>query len=331
MPTKYSLLLCIALSVVFLDQYTKHLAVQYLTEPENPCKKELVSCEERCRKADPSAVASAIACQKVCATHERRCHLAFQETAIAAWKTRRDDLKRSLWCRHVQSPESSLPECVVVNGFFHFHYRTNRGAAWGMFSSYPESFRRPFFMTITVLALLFMTYLFVFLIHREHKLMIIALSSILGGALGNFVDRVRLGYVVDFIFWFFPYGKNQTYPWPTFNIADAAISIGVSLIFYELLFHRERVTSTADSPGSLPSAFGTPPAAPSALEASPSSGFVASSDSSTSTPAKASEEANVLAERAEGSLEGLAPREPEEPTSSSLSPLSPPPSNAAQS
>lgn len=245
MPTKYSILLAVALSVIFLDQYTKYLASHYLSKPESPCKKERDACEERCRKAKAPLVASVVACQKECSVKEGLCTLAYKGQAIPAWNARLEDLKRSSWCRRVDHLWGN-PECIVVSGFFHYRYQTNRGAAWGMFSTYPDSFRRPFFMTITAFALLFIFYLFVFLISSEHKLMVAALSSILGGALGNFLDRVRLDYVVDFIYWYFPYGGGKIYPWPTFNVADAAISVGVSLILVELLFHREEHASEED-------------------------------------------------------------------------------------
>jgi hypothetical protein len=87
---------------------------------------------------------------------------------------------------------------------------------------------------ITMVAILFIFYLFIFRLESEHMLMIIALALILGGALGNFIDRLRLDYVIDFIEWFWRSRSNMT--WPTFNIADAAISIGVGLIGIELLF-----------------------------------------------------------------------------------------------
>ena len=54
---------------------------------------------------------------------------------------------------------------------------------------------------------------------------------ILGGAIGNFVDRLRLGYVIDFIDWHW----YDAYTWPTFNIADSGISVGVVLMFFEML------------------------------------------------------------------------------------------------
>ena len=73
--------------------------------------------------------------------------------------------------------------------------------------------------------------------------MIFALSFILGGAIGNFIDRMTLGFVVDFLEFFY---KNRQYSWPTFNIADVAISIGVVLISVELLlFSKDPLEDTS--------------------------------------------------------------------------------------
>jgi signal peptidase II len=118
----------------------------------------------------------------------------------------------------------------IVPNFFNLTYVRNTGAAFGLLSRAPESFRIPFFIIIPLIALTV-----IILIFKKTKetelLMITSLSLILGGAIGNFIDRVRFGYVVDFadLHWF------NKYHWPAFNIADTAIVIGVALlIFYTL-------------------------------------------------------------------------------------------------
>lgn len=118
----------------------------------------------------------------------------------------------------------------IVPNFFHLTYVRNTGAAFGLLSRAPESFRIPFFIIIPLVALTV-----IILIFKKTKetelLMITSLSLILGGAIGNFIDRVRFGYVVDFVdlHWF------NKYHWPAFNIADTTIVIGVALlIFYTL-------------------------------------------------------------------------------------------------
>jgi len=118
----------------------------------------------------------------------------------------------------------------IIPNFANLTYVRNTGAAFGLLSRAPESFRIPFFIIIPLIALTV-----IILIFKKTKetelLMITSLSLILGGAVGNFIDRVRFGYVVDFadFHWF------NKYHWPAFNIADTAIVIGVAfLIFYTL-------------------------------------------------------------------------------------------------
>ena len=114
----------------------------------------------------------------------------------------------------------------VVADFWHFRYVENPGAAFGFLSRSDSPWRTPFFFVVAVVAC------FVVLsLYRESKptqvTLRLALAMILGGAIGNFVDRLRLGYVIDFIDWHW----YDAYTWPTFNIADSGISVGVVLMF----------------------------------------------------------------------------------------------------
>ena len=119
----------------------------------------------------------------------------------------------------------------LVDGFFALSYVRNPGAAWGFLASADGSFRLPFFITVTSVAMVFMLYIFVRLEPGQWLLML-ALSSILGGALGNFIDRVRFNYVIDFILMH----VQMRWRWPTFNVADVAISVGVALMLGEMIF-----------------------------------------------------------------------------------------------
>ena len=74
------------------------------------------------------------------------------------------------------------------------------------------------------------------LIWKTHeRLLVIAFSLIAGGAVGNLIDRIRYGEVVDFIQWYV-----KSHYWPSFNVADSAISIGVALLAIDMLFRRSR-------------------------------------------------------------------------------------------
>jgi len=119
----------------------------------------------------------------------------------------------------------------VTESWFNFRIAGNKGAAWGLFRDLPEAWRVPFFVLIAAVAVVVIV-----LFYRSakgQKILSVGLTFILGGALGNLADRVRLGYVVDFIDWH--YGD---WHWPTFNVADIAISVGVGLLLVDMVIHR---------------------------------------------------------------------------------------------
>lgn len=111
----------------------------------------------------------------------------------------------------------------IISNFFHLTYVRNPGAAFGILSD--SSIRLPFFITISVLASLGILW-FIRRIPSEKHWQPLALGLILSGALGNLIDRIRLGEVIDFldVHWY-------NYHWPAFNVADSAICVGVTLLF----------------------------------------------------------------------------------------------------
>lgn len=135
---------------------------------------------------------------------------------------------------------------AVLPDYWHFRYVENPGAAWGMWGNLPERFRRPFFLGVSVLALGFITFMFTRLT-QARRFLRTALALVMGGALGNFADRLARGYVIDFIdlHWRDAPGMR----WPTFNVADVAISLGVGLILFESM--RARVIEDPE-PGAPP-------------------------------------------------------------------------------
>lgn len=138
-------------------------------------------------------------------------------------------LSRFLW---TQDPIRSDP-VVVWENFWSFSYAQNPGAAWSFLASAPASFRTPFFLVVSVAAMVFIVYYFVRTEPHQHLLRA-ALMLVFGGAVGNFLDRARLGYVIDFIHWHY-YDAS----WPTFNVADSAITVGVIIMMAEMLFSRQ--------------------------------------------------------------------------------------------
>lgn len=120
---------------------------------------------------------------------------------------------------------------TVINNFFHITYWENKGAAWGIFQN-----GRWYLITLTSIITLVLIFL---LIKSKNKVFSIALSLIIGGALGNLYDRVIRGSVTDFLDF-----KIFGYDFPIFNVADMSVVIGTFILTYYLLFvydEREKV------------------------------------------------------------------------------------------
>lgn len=113
------------------------------------------------------------------------------------------------------------PNFKVIPGFFNIHYVENTGAAFGILQD-----KRTLLTFVSVLAVGVLLFL-IFSARDEQKGMLAALALILAGTCGNLIDRVRLGYVIDFL----QFHLKQYY-WPSFNIADAAISVGVGILIF---------------------------------------------------------------------------------------------------
>lgn len=122
---------------------------------------------------------------------------------------------------------------TVSETWFRFRVVGNPGAAWGMFRAFPDWARVPFFAVITCAALWFMLH-FYKQARPDQLRYKLALTCIFGGAIGNLIDRLYIGYVIDFVEWF--YGDFR---WPNFNVADIAISVGVGLLALEILFEKK--------------------------------------------------------------------------------------------
>jgi len=108
----------------------------------------------------------------------------------------------------------------------------NRGGAWGLLQTTSENVRRPFFLLVSVAAIAFIMTLYRRLLPRQYALKW-GLPLVLGGALGNVLDRIRFGHVIDFIDAHLVY-KGIERHWPTFNVADIAICVGVGLMAIDM-------------------------------------------------------------------------------------------------
>lgn len=132
-----------------------------------------------------------------------------------------DQFSKSLAVAHLMDQTS----ITVIERFLSFTYVENVGMAFGLFKN-----QRLFFIISTSLIAIVVLY-FIFKMFRKYVFISVCLSMIFGGAIGNLIDRIRLGYVVDFIhFRFFP---------PVFNIADSAIVVGAIALSIAILFTKE--------------------------------------------------------------------------------------------
>ena len=131
------------------------------------------------------------------------------------------------WTKQLIDQHFALHESVpLIDNFLALTYVRNKGAAFGILAD--SAFRIPFFITVSLVALIGILWYYR-KIAEEQRLLQWALTLIFSGAIGNLIDRVRFGEVVDFVdaHWF-------QYHWPAFNVADSAISVGVTLILIDL-------------------------------------------------------------------------------------------------
>ena len=117
----------------------------------------------------------------------------------------------------------------IVDGFFALTYVRNTGAAFGIFAGSGTAFRVPLLLAVALLAL-FVLLWFVRTVPADRWPVIVACGGVLGGAIGNMIDRAAYGEVIDFLDAYI-----GTYHWPAFNVADMAISVGVVVLCLDAL------------------------------------------------------------------------------------------------
>jgi signal peptidase II len=152
----------------------------------------------------------------------------------------------------------------VIPDHVDFIFAQNPGGAWSFLRSLPDTLRRPFFLIVSAAAIVFIVSIYR-RIRPEQWAMRWGLPLALGGAIGNLVDRIRYGWVVDFVD-IFVKRTDQEHHWPTFNVADIAIVIGVALMGYEMMRPRRGRTPVVAPPPATPIAGldGAPPQSPGA-------------------------------------------------------------------
>lgn len=139
------------------------------------------------------------------------------------------DQASKLYIHGSMSLYQSIP---VLDGLFNITYLRNKGAAFSFLAN--ASWRIPFFITVTLVAAVVILVVLRKL-RVDQRLAQVALAMIFSGAIGNLIDRIRLGEVIDFldVYW-------KSYHWPAFNVADSLICVGVALVAFDMLQEERR-------------------------------------------------------------------------------------------
>lgn len=121
---------------------------------------------------------------------------------------------------------------ILISNFLQLNYVENRGAAFGIMQH-----RRVLFVIVTIAVVLLITFYMVENYHNLTKVSRVGLAMLMGGAIGNLIDRIRFGFVVDFI----SVRLTKSYDFPVFNVADMFIVLSTILIVYIVLFDKYEV------------------------------------------------------------------------------------------
>lgn len=127
----------------------------------------------------------------------------------------------------IQPQRAQRPPVVLIDGYLELRYAENCGAAFGFMRDMPSALRKAVFYVAAIGAVVLLLWMFV--TGRGGRLFAVSTPLIVAGAIGNLVDRLRFGYVVDFV----RVHIEERWAYPTFNVADAWITIGVVLILIE--------------------------------------------------------------------------------------------------
>lgn len=137
------------------------------------------------------------------------------------------------WTKGLVNAHIEMHEAIqMVPNLFQLVHVRNTGAAFGIGAN-AESRIVPILLNVGAIAVFFVVVVYALKTAVTDRLLQVALHLILGGAIGNLIDRFRLGYVVDFLDLYVNVG-GQTHHWPAFNVADSAICIGIGLLFLDM-------------------------------------------------------------------------------------------------
>ena len=146
------------------------------------------------------------------------------------------DQATKYWITQSMRLHESIP---VVPNLFSFTYIRNPGAAFGLLAGSSNAFRTVFFGVTSLFALALLGTILMRLPHKDW-IGQVSIAGILGGAIGNLIDRLRFGEVIDFLDVYL-----ESYHWPAFNVADSAISVGVVCRIIHFAFERKEAPLAA--------------------------------------------------------------------------------------
>ena len=218
---KYTVFILVVMVLVAVDQWTKWYAEQRLATAGMSHMQVVVGDD-----FDGATLQDFLNDELASNTDDEVSRIASEATTdVDGQRMRPDDAVEA-----GQTVEIRHREVVVIEDFWDYQYTRNPGAAFGLMADADENFRKPFFIVVSLLAVL----LIVAILHQvplRQWVLFSALTLIAAGALGNFFDRIQYGYVIDFVVWKY----TDEYRWPTFNVADALICVGVALMVVEII------------------------------------------------------------------------------------------------
>ncbi len=141
------------------------------------------------------------------------------------------DQGTKLLADHLISLNHSLP---VIENFFNLTHIRNTGAAFGILAGSHPTFRLTFLILFSLFAIGFIVRI-LWRLPKDEVTLITSLTFILGGAVGNLIDRIFYGEVIDFLDFYW-----SNYHWPAFNLADSFITVGVILAFWHLIRNKSQ-------------------------------------------------------------------------------------------
>ena len=175
----------------------------------------------------------AAGCQRTTDPEMRKLSISLAFIVFAADLLTKWWVKTSLWLQYYP----------IVEGFVTIRYAENTGIAFGLFDSSQSLWKGPLLTLLAVGAMCMVLY-YIWTTPVDERVVFVALGLVLGGILGNFLDRLIHGYVIDFVklHWL------DVFAWPTFNLADSAITTGVLLILAISVFGSHNQAVTEGSP-----------------------------------------------------------------------------------